>query len=94
LLERLDRAADWGAVQPLLYEIQHRIHEDQPYTFLYETKRIATMGRRLSGMQIDVPSDPLARLEECWLTSRGRGGAIQTSRRHPPGAAIPTTGGD
>ncbi|MHC4593060.1 MAG: hypothetical protein ACYS8L_10255, partial [Planctomycetota bacterium] len=94
LLDRLDRAADWRAMQPLLYEIQHRIHEDQPYTFLYETKRVAAVGQRLSGMRIDMPSDPLARLEECWLTSRGHGNVKQVSRRRPPEKTIPTTKDD
>jgi ABC-type transport system substrate-binding protein len=67
LLRRLDEAEDRQAMQPLLEAIQRRIHEEQPYTFLYEAKRIAALGPRLGGMQIDDPADPLAALERCWL---------------------------
>ena len=41
--------------------------EDQPYTFLYEGQRIAAVGPRLKDMKIDVPADPLARLDTCWI---------------------------
>ena len=67
LLARLEQASDWQAMKQLFVKIQERIHQDQPYTFLYETKRVAAMGPRLVGMQIDIPSDPLARLERCWV---------------------------
>jgi len=67
LLRRLDEAEDRAAMRPLLQALQRRIHEEQPYTFLYETKRIAALGPRLSGMRIDDPADPLAALEHCRL---------------------------
>ena len=67
LLAQLENAPDWQAMKQLFVKIQQRIHQDQPYTFLYETKRVAAMGPRLVGMQIDIPSDPLAHLELCWV---------------------------
>lgn len=67
LLARLEQAADWQAMKQVFDEIQQRIHLDQPYTFLYETKRVAAYGPRLVGMQIDIPSDPLARLETAFV---------------------------
>jgi ABC-type transport system substrate-binding protein len=67
LLDRMDEATDWRAMEPLLHRIQQRIHEEQPYTFLYETQRIAVVGSRLEGVRIDDPSDPLRSLERCWI---------------------------
>jgi peptide/nickel transport system substrate-binding protein len=63
LFEQIDGVTDWGQIEPLLRQVQKQIHEDQPYTFLYETRRIAAHGPRIAGMAIDVPSDPLAGLE-------------------------------
>jgi peptide/nickel transport system substrate-binding protein len=59
----LDAAASWEEMLPLLQWLQQRIHDDLPYTFLYEKERIAAHGSRLDGVTIDVPSDPLAGLE-------------------------------
>ncbi len=67
LLGQLETAEDWRAMKPLLDEIQRRIHEEQPYTFLYEMKRVAATGPRLVDLRIDNPADPLADLERCWL---------------------------
>ncbi len=67
LLEAIAAAADWSAAKTAYAKLARRIHEDQPYTFLYEGKRIAAHGPRLKGMSIDVPSDPLARFETCWI---------------------------
>jgi peptide/nickel transport system substrate-binding protein len=63
LFDRLAEATDWEAMKTDLSAIQRRIHADQPYTFLYETPRLALIGPRLDGVEIDVPADPLARLE-------------------------------
>jgi peptide/nickel transport system substrate-binding protein len=70
-LAGLGEAADWKDMKPLLDRIQQTIHEDQPYTFLYEREGIAAHGPRLRGVDIDVPSDPLARLERFWVDSKG-----------------------
>lgn len=67
LLAAIGAAADWPAAKDAYAKFARRIHDDQPYTFLYEGKRIAAFGPRLRGMRIDVPSDPLARLESCWI---------------------------
>ncbi len=67
LLDDLDHAPGWKAMIPPLREIQRAIHDDAPYTFLYETRRIAAAGARTRGVTIDVPSDPLGRLETWWL---------------------------
>ena len=67
LLDAMDRARDWRAAKPALDAIQREIHRDQPYTFLYETQRLAAAGPRLRDVEIDVPADPLARLERWWV---------------------------
>ncbi len=67
LFEDLGRASDWRAMKPIYAAIQRRIHEDQPYTFLYETERLAAVGPRLHGVEPDVPADPLARIERWWV---------------------------
>ena len=67
LLAAIGAAADWTQAKDAYAKLAQRIHEDQPYTFLYEGKRIAAFGPRLRGLRIDVPSDPLARLESCWI---------------------------
>jgi hypothetical protein len=56
-------------MKPLLDAIQRRIHEDQPYTLLYEREGIAAHGPRVHGLRIDVPADPLAGLEQLWLAA-------------------------
>ncbi|HKQ60013.1 MAG TPA: ABC transporter substrate-binding protein, partial [Candidatus Polarisedimenticolaceae bacterium] len=63
LLDAADAAADWPALKAAFDALQQRIDADQPYTFLYETQRVAAWGPRLAGVAIDVPSDPLAGLE-------------------------------
>lgn len=68
-LDDLDLASDWQEMKPFLDAIQERIHEDQPYTFLFERQGIAAYGPRLQGVIIDIPSDPLARLERFWVAS-------------------------
>jgi peptide/nickel transport system substrate-binding protein len=67
LLAEADRAEDWRLLKPRLDAVQDRIHADQPYTFLYETRRVAAHGQRLEGVAIEVPSDPLAGLERYWI---------------------------
>jgi peptide/nickel transport system substrate-binding protein len=67
LFDKVEDAGTWDELKPHLDAIQLRIHRDQPYTFLYEVKRVAAHGPRLRGVQIDVPSDPLARLERYWV---------------------------
>jgi hypothetical protein len=54
-------------MKPVLSVIQRRLHEDQPYTFLYEVQGLAASGPRLKGVRIDHPLDPLAHLERDWV---------------------------
>ena len=63
LFDTFDRAEDWPSARSAMQTLHRRIHDDQPYTFLYESRRLAVAGPRLDGVVIDVPSDPLARLE-------------------------------
>lgn len=67
LLAEADGAADWRTLKPTLDAVQDRIHDDQPYTFLYETKRIAGHSLRLEGVKVSVASDSLADLERYWI---------------------------
>ncbi|MBZ5638618.1 MAG: hypothetical protein LAO51_07655 [Acidobacteriia bacterium] len=67
LLSRLETIRDGSGTKPVYASIERAIHRDQPYTFLYETQRLAVTGRRLGGVEIDVPSDSLARLERFWV---------------------------
>ena len=67
LLLEASAAPSWKGMLPPLSKIQRQIREDAPYTFLYETQRIAAAGPRVHGAGIDVPSDPLRRLETYWL---------------------------
>jgi len=69
LLALLGEATEWQQMKSALDEIQRIIHEDQPYSFLYEAKRVAAYGPRLRGVTIDIPSDPLAHLERFWVVS-------------------------
>ena len=66
-LNDLGRAEDARAMATPLRKIQRQLTEDQPYTLLYETQRIAAHGPRLRGVVVDVPSDPLNRLERFWV---------------------------
>jgi len=68
-LDDLARAEDARGMATPLREIQRRLTEDQPYTLLYETQRIAAHGPRLHGVVVDVPSDPLMRLERFWVAT-------------------------
>jgi peptide/nickel transport system substrate-binding protein len=67
LLAAIGAATQWQEAKSAYAKFARRIHDDQPYTFLYEQKRIAAIGPRLKGMRIDVPSDPLLGLESCWI---------------------------
>jgi peptide/nickel transport system substrate-binding protein len=60
-------APDWSSMRKPLVEVQRIIHEEQPYTFLYETQRLLAAGPRLRGVSVEVPADPLAFLEEAWV---------------------------
>jgi peptide/nickel transport system substrate-binding protein len=67
LLDELDLAATKAEMKPALEGIQRRIREDQPYTFLYELRRIAAHRPRLRGVRIVTPFDTLAALDRFWI---------------------------
>jgi peptide/nickel transport system substrate-binding protein len=67
LLDRIESVSDWTSLRPFYSSIERAIRRDQPYTFLYETERLAVAARRLGGTDIDVPSDSLAHLERWWI---------------------------
>ena len=52
---------------PILRQVQTKIAEDAPYSFLYEAKRIAAHSPEVAGVRIDVPSDPLTNLADYWI---------------------------
>jgi peptide/nickel transport system substrate-binding protein len=56
-------AEDTAAMKQALDEVQSLVHRDQPYTFLYEEQRLVAFRNRVQGIEIPLPSDPLARLE-------------------------------
>jgi len=68
-IARLTEATSGDEMLAPLREILLQIHEDAPYTFLYEPRRVAGYGARLRGVIVDVPTDPLARLDRFWVTA-------------------------
>jgi peptide/nickel transport system substrate-binding protein len=95
LLAAIGTASSWQEAKDAYAKLARRIHEDQPYTFLYEGKRIAAYGPRLKGMKIDVPSEamPLEDHERLEESGAGRhvaagldvGGIGQVPSAMPPG---------
>ena len=67
ILEAIGNAPDWQTAKAAYAQLARRLHEDQPYTFLYEGLRLAAVRDRVRGVKIDVPADPLARIDGCWL---------------------------
>jgi ABC-type transport system substrate-binding protein len=64
LLEGLGSGTDAAGLRDLYAAIGRRLRDDQPYTFLYELRRLVATGPRLAGVRIDVPTDTLAHLDE------------------------------
>jgi peptide/nickel transport system substrate-binding protein len=67
LLQAIDKAPSWQDAKAAYAAFAQRIHDDQPYTFLYEGRRIVAHRDRVRGVAVDVPADPLARLDTFWL---------------------------
>jgi len=63
LIEEVERLTDFAAQKPLLDRIQEIVHRDQPYTFLFESERLAGISRRLRGVVINDAS-PYYTIEE------------------------------
>ncbi len=56
LLDRLRTVSDLEAARPLHHRLQRLLHEQQPYTFLWEPERLLVVNARLRG----VAPDPLS----------------------------------
>lgn len=69
-LAALTDAPDAAAAREAYAAVGRVLHRDQPYTFLYEPRRIAAAAARLTEASVDVPSDPLAGLERFALAPR------------------------
>jgi len=67
LIEALGTAPDWRTAKAAYAGVARQLHDDQPYTFLYEAKRLVAVGPRARDVVVDVPADPLARLERIWI---------------------------
>jgi len=66
-LNDLEAAATLEEMQEPLERLQAQIHQDQPYTFLYESWKLAGVSSRLKGLRFTIPVDGLAGLEEAWV---------------------------
>jgi peptide/nickel transport system substrate-binding protein len=75
LIEEANRAADREAKQAHLERLQEILHEEQPYTFLLEPKRINARHLRVHGTQPNALSS-YENLEEWWV----EGGGAETAR--------------
>jgi peptide/nickel transport system substrate-binding protein len=47
LIERANRQKDWTALKQDLWRIQEKLHQDQPYTFLWEPQRLSAVRTRV-----------------------------------------------
>jgi peptide/nickel transport system substrate-binding protein len=59
-LDAVAAATDWPSAEKALFAVQGALHRDQPYTFLWEARRLAVVSARVKGAAVPVPSDPLA----------------------------------
>ena len=66
LIEAARASRDPAEQGRLLHEIQGILHREQPFTFLWEPRKLVGVSRRLRGVQAN-PLSPLFHLEEWWL---------------------------
>jgi peptide/nickel transport system substrate-binding protein len=66
LLDETYRQREPADMKPYLDRIQEIIHHDQPLTFLWESKRLNAVNKRLRGAKPHFLS-PFANLEEWWI---------------------------
>lgn len=67
--EAVDKARsleDFFDQKPLWEEAQEIIHNDQPYTFLFESKRIYGVNKRIRGLKLGI-TDTYINLHEWWI---------------------------
>ncbi len=72
----LDRLLDEAAGQkniadaaPLLHQIEHQLHRDQPVTFLWESQRLAAINRRVHDARPNLQS-AFFHLQDWWVSPR------------------------
>jgi len=70
LIEEVDALTDFTRQKPLLEQIQRLIVRDQPYTFLYESDRVAALSRRVRGADVNAAS-PYFNLDRWTLAGTG-----------------------
>ena len=69
-LRKIDAATTRDELKAGYDGLQQRIHQDQPYTFLFENARILAHRREVGGVVVRTPGDPWLGLEEYWLAPR------------------------
>lgn len=67
LIEEARTLSDLQRLAPIVREIQHHLHQDQPYTFLWEPRRLIGARNRLQHAQPN-PLNSYFHLEEWWLS--------------------------
>ncbi len=66
LIDRARSLEDFAQQKPLWDKAQEIIHNDQPYSFLFEPKRINGINNRIKGVKLGV-TDTYINLHEWWL---------------------------
>jgi peptide/nickel transport system substrate-binding protein len=66
LIDEANSQADARDMKRLLDEVQVIVHRDQPMTFLWESKRLNVINRRVQGAEPNLLS-PFENLEEWWI---------------------------
>ncbi len=66
LIELSNTNLDLEQRTEVLHEIQSLIHDDQPYTFLWESQRLAGLSKRVQNATPNA-LDPLFKIENWWL---------------------------
>jgi peptide/nickel transport system substrate-binding protein len=76
---RVDALIDQGTIaktqdeaMPIWHEMQRILHEDQPYTILYELAYSVGVSKRLRGVEVDVRSW-LLNVEDWWIRAEKPG---------------------
>ncbi len=69
LVEQAAAMTDLAAARPTLDRIQEIIHRDQPYTYLWESKRMPAINRRLHGVKPNMLF-AFSSIKEWWIEPR------------------------
>lgn len=70
LIERMESLPDLAEAEPILHQLQEILHRDQPMTFMWESKRINGVDRRLHDTRPNLLSS-LWYLRHWWLGPPG-----------------------